>query len=114
MDYLLFLPVGDPKDMAGIQVYDVGGITVAVVELELINGEHLCRLLRPDQSCAVNGVEFFQANQIDVFDGVLAKACNLGDLLESICAKRKEVACILVEFHGYLMAVCFERNRLHM
>ena len=35
IDHLLLLPMGEPKDMAGIKVYNVDGITVAVVELEL-------------------------------------------------------------------------------
>ena len=64
IDHLLFLPMGDPEDMAGIKIYDVGGIAVAVVELELINGKHFCRLLRSDQLRAVDGIELLQALKV--------------------------------------------------
>ena len=64
IDHLLFLPMGDPEDMAGIKIYDVGGIAVAVVELELINGKHFCRLLRSDQFRAVDGIELLQALKV--------------------------------------------------
>jgi hypothetical protein len=64
IDHLLFLPMGNPEDMAGIQVYDVGGIAVTVVEFELIDGKHFCRLLRSDQLRAVDGIELLQALKV--------------------------------------------------
>ena len=114
IDHLLFLPMGDPKDMAGIKVYDVGGITVAVVELEFINGEYLCRMFRFDQLCAIDGIEFLKADQIDVFDCVLSEPCDLSHLFECIGSECQKIPGILVQLHGYLMAFRFEWHSLHM
>ncbi len=83
--------MGDPEDMARIKVYDAGSVAMAVMKLELVYGEYPCGLLRPDQLRAVNGIQLFQALQVDIFDRVLAKSCDLGDLLERIGAKREEI-----------------------
>lgn len=94
--------------------YDVGGVPVAVMELEFVYGEHPCRLLRTDQFRTIDGVEILQALQVYVFDRVLTKPGNLCHLLERVGPKRQKVTGILPELHGYLVALRFERHRLHM
>ena len=100
--------------MPRVKVYDVGGVPVTVMELEFVYGEYSCGLLWTDQFRAVDGVEILQALQVYAFDCVLAKTGNLGHLLERVGPKRQQVTGVLPKLHGYLVALRFERYRLHM
>ena len=100
--------------MPRVKVYDVGGVPVTVMEPEFVYGEYSCGLLWTDQFRAVDGVEILQALQVYAFDCVLAKTGNLGHLLERVGPKRQQVTGVLPKLHGYLVALRFERYRLHM
>jgi len=111
IDDLLALAMGNPEDMAGLDVDDVGGIVVASVKLELVDAEALCLPLGLDES-AVNGVHILQTLQVDRFDRVLAKASNLSDLLEGVGSDGEKVPCVLQKCLRDPMAVSLKGHLL--
>ena len=99
IDYLLFLSVRDPKNMACFEIYDMSGVTIAVMKLKLINGKHLGGFFGKDQFLAVDSVELLQTYKINVFYYILTEACYFGHLLKSVCIKGQQITDILMKFY---------------
>ena len=112
VDDLFLLAIGDPEDVSGLHVDDVGGVLPAVVELEFINAEDLRSLLRLDKFLAVYGVQLLQPLLVDGFHCVLAQAGDLRHLLVSICSDGEEIPCVLVKLLCYAVTDGFEGDEL--
>ena len=72
------------------------GITIAVMELKLVNSQDPCRLFRPDELCPIYRVQFLQAYKIYAFNGVLSQAGDFRNLLQRIGTAGQKIPCVLV------------------
>ena len=91
IDYLLLLAVTDPEDMAVLHVYDVSGITVAIMELELIDPEEPGSLLRLLKGLAIDGVLIQQALLVYILDDILANTGDMSDFRVGVVAGGKQI-----------------------
>ena len=94
--------------MPRFHVDDVGGKSVAVVQLEFVNPKIAGRLFRLDEGFPVHRVKFFEAFLVNFLDNIFSKACNLGHLLERVCLLREQFPCVVVKRNGDSMAFRLE------
>ena len=110
---LLLLASGDPEDMPGLHVDDVGSIAVAVVKLKFVNTKDFCMFFRPDQLPVRCGVQFKQAFLIYCLYDVLAQTGKFSYLLVRVSPTGQEITDILMQLCRDTVSRGLEGNILH-
>ncbi len=109
---LFLLAILEPKDVAGTQVGDDGGIPVVLVELELVDHDKFGENIGFFEGFAVRGVFVGEHFLVDGPDGHLVEARDQGDLLV-VEAIRQKAFHVIKHWLGDLSAACLERDGLH-
>lgn len=112
IDDLFLLAVGDPEDVPGLHVDDVGCVLPAVMELEFIYAEDPRGLLRLDESFPAYGVEFLQPLLVDVLDHILSQPGDLRHLFVGICPVGQEIFRVLIKLFCHPVTHGFEGDEL--
>ena len=81
---LLFLTTGNPKDMPGFHIDDVGRISVTIMQFELINTQKFRGFFRLDQLSIISSIQFPESLFIDILYGILTKAGKFSHFLVCI------------------------------
>ena len=114
VDDLFCLSFGNPEDVAGLYIDDVGRVPMTVMELELINPEILCLAVWLDESLAVNGIFLLKPLLVDLLDGILAQPSDLGNLFIGVSLERQQIADVLVECIRNHVAGSLETDELFL
>ena len=109
---LLFLAAGDPENMSGFHVDDVGSISVTVVELEFINAEEFRMFFRLNELPVRCGIKSLKAFLVNVFYNIFAQAGKFCHFLVCVGTTGQEIADILMQFCRDPVAGSFKGNVL--
>ena len=109
IDHLLPLAMGDPENVSGLHINDVGRVPAAVVKFEPIDAKVLSLTLRLDQLRSVDGVFVPEALLIYGPDCVLVEAGEFCHLLLRVGSPGQKFNRVLMKAFGDHMTVSFER-----
>ena len=99
--------------MTGFKVYDMSGITAAVMKFELIYTEVFSLLLRLYELLTIIGcIDALEAFFINLLNGVFAKAGDLCHLLVCISSSGKQITGILMKGIRNEMSISLKGDKL--
>ena len=78
------ITTGNPKDMPGFHIDDVGRISVTIMQFELINTQKFRGFFRLDQLSIISSIQFPESLFIDILYGILTKAGKFSHFLVCI------------------------------